>query len=146
MREFQILSEIVEAVTEITKDELTSKRRFRHLVEMRMICARILKESESNYTLETIGSFLNIDHATVLHYYKVHENLMKPNQGHKNYQKNFELIKSLFQSKVLRESGAKLLLLHKKAILEKELKEINDKLAYIEERQASEAEVELIST
>lgn len=146
MREFEILLEIVETVTEITREELTSKRRFRHLVEMRMICARILKESETNFTLEYIGSLLNIDHATVLHYYKTHENLMKPNKEHIKYQKNFNLIRDLYQSKALRESGVKLLLIHKKTLLEKELEEINKKLAYIEEKQASEAEVELTIT
>lgn len=146
MKEFEILSEIVETVSGITREELVSKRRQRNLVEMRVICAKIFSESETNFTLEYIGSFMNVDHATVLHYYKVHQNLMTHNQAHIGYQKKYELIRNLYNSQILRESGVKLLLLHKRALLEKEIKAIDEKLAFIAEEDAKQKEVELIST
>ena len=76
MEEFNILLEIIKELYNLETDELITKRRKRVLVELRYVCANILK-IETKYTLEFIGEKLNIDHSTVSYAIKEHSNLLE---------------------------------------------------------------------
>ena len=51
----------------LTTDELRSKKRDRHLVEARNIFFCISKKLNTDITLKKLGSYLNKNHATVMH-------------------------------------------------------------------------------
>jgi chromosomal replication initiation ATPase DnaA len=59
----------------ITVDEVKSKRRYRPLPDGRkQICVAIKKIT--TLSLEDVGKFVNVDHATVIDYHKKHLNLI----------------------------------------------------------------------
>ena len=76
MEEFSILTEIIKDLYGIDKEQLIAKCRKRDLVELRYVCANILR-SETKYTVEAIGENLNIDHSTVCYAVNEHVNLMQ---------------------------------------------------------------------
>lgn len=62
--------------------------RKREVVEGRVIFAKLM-HLQNIHSLSKIGSFVNKDHCTIIHYLKVHDNLFATD---KNYQKTFRLI------------------------------------------------------
>ena len=65
----------IEIVTGITPEQMKVKCRKRYIVEARHIFNKIMHEN-TKLTLSAIGSYVNRDHATVLHSKKTLENLM----------------------------------------------------------------------
>lgn len=130
MQEFDLLASIIEEKEEVTRETLISKTRKRPIVELRMVCSNILRKSENNYTLNEIGSALNIDHATVCHYSKVHTNLMRDkNIKNGRYRKIYEKIFNLYEERAapLGENVRVKLMSRRKKLID-ELKDINQAL------------------
>ena len=67
---------IVAKATGTSIQLLISKARFRNLVDARRICYVILK-NELKMTLGEIGAHFNRDHASVIHNYSQHEDLLR---------------------------------------------------------------------
>jgi hypothetical protein len=134
MIDFNLLANIIEKHSGVKKEDLISKRRYRHLVEPRMMCSNILKENHIKVSLERIGSVMNINHATVLHHIKTHKVLMT--QKNELYKNTYNKIRDEYQ-KVLMTSGGNLVadLLDKKHRLEKMLDEVNTVLKLIDEKK-----------
>jgi transcriptional regulator of heat shock response len=63
MNEFESARKVIEMVTGV---DVYSKCRKRDVVEARMMLASMLREM--GFSLNTIGSFLNKDHTTIIHY------------------------------------------------------------------------------
>ena len=59
-----------------TEYELISFTRLRRVVDARRAFAYFMRK-ETNYTLERVGSLLNKDHATILHYCRTAKALIK---------------------------------------------------------------------
>jgi thiamine kinase-like enzyme len=98
MEEFKILSEIINEIYEIDAEKLVSKCRKRELVELRYVCANILR-AETSYTVEKIGEILNIDHSTVCYADTQHENFMI-NKSARTYADTFEKISKAYSRKI----------------------------------------------
>lgn len=100
MKEFDLLASIIEEQEKIKRETLISKIRKRPIVELRMVCAVIIRTSENRYTLSEIGAVLNVDHATICHYSKTHINLMKEKRfENQRYKKIYEKISELYATK-----------------------------------------------
>ena len=61
----------------IEQDELTLKRRERHLVNKRMFLFKLLKKK--GFTVAEIGRLFNLHHSTIIYGIKKHEELLKLN-------------------------------------------------------------------
>lgn len=124
MQEFDLLTSIIQEHEGVAKETLLSKSRKRPIVELRMVCSNILKASENDYTLEEIGKEMNIDHATVLYHYKVHNNLMSANSG--RYRTLYERIQKIYDSRDLTPGeNMRMKLMKRKKKLIEELKDLN---------------------
>lgn len=142
MIEFDLLAEIVEELTGVTKEELVSKKRHRTLVELRMACSVILRDysqrTGQKLTVFEIGEILNIDHSSVSYYSITHYKLVADfnSKNNRNYRVLYEQLKSSFDIKSLfLKKDKKRILLEKRALLENEIKLINKMLFVIEEAQ-----------
>lgn len=134
MEEFDILAFAVEEITGFTREEFISKKRKRYLVELRVVCANILKENKSKITCEKIGELMNVDHSTVVHYTKLHPTLMGHRDG--KYKKKFTDIKNKFVENLLSSDyNTKNELLEKKKKMEESLSIINRVLQKMEEQE-----------
>jgi hypothetical protein len=69
-QEMDSLSSIVNRLLDV---DILSTRRHREIIEGRMIFSKIMYER--GYKLTAIGRFLNKNHATIIHYIKVSENI-----------------------------------------------------------------------
>ena len=69
------LFDAVEKHTQVSKEQLKSKKRQRDLVFARMYFAFILR-NYTNYTLFKIGKILCKDHSTILHYLNAIEDMI----------------------------------------------------------------------
>lgn len=98
MEEFSILTEIIKDLYGIDKEQLIAKRRKRDLVELRYVCANILR-SETKYTVEAIGESLNIDHSTVCYAVNEHADLME-SKNSRTYANKFENISEAYFNKI----------------------------------------------
>lgn len=134
MIDFNLLTDVVEEFSGIKKEELISKRRFRHLVEPRMMCSNLMKENHPRLSLEQIGSMLNVDHSSVLYHIKMHKLLMTQKDG--TYKKIYNQISDEYIKELAKSNGNVVAeLIDKKYKLEKMLTEVNDMLKLIEERR-----------
>jgi hypothetical protein len=132
MIDFELLANAVKEVTGTSKEELISKKRPRPIVELRMICSSILSERHSSESLKVRGSYLNIDHSTVLHHLKTHENLLREKDG--NYKRKYEKIKEIYSRDLLLASnGTRVELLEKRKQLQDMIEEIDYVLSNIKE-------------
>lgn len=105
MIKFDILIKIVEEVSGVTSDKLISKSRLRPLVELRMICSNVLKESHK-ISVEKIGSILNIDHSTVSYHLRTHKNLLSQNKG--NYKETYLEISDRYRQEIFLSEADKM--------------------------------------
>mgnify|MGYP003649012653 FL=1 len=71
--DFDTLKSII--FTLLGVDIITSKRRFRHIVNAKMIYSYLLHKQ--GYGCSVISKSIDMNHATVLHYYRTMENYMK---------------------------------------------------------------------
>jgi len=127
MQEFDLLASIIQEHEGIAKETLLSKSRKRPIVELRMVCSNILRTSENDYTLEEIGKEMNIDHATVLYHYKVHNNLMDAHSS--RYRNLYEKILKIYDSRdITPGENMRIKLLKRKRKLIEELKSVNKSL------------------
>jgi chromosomal replication initiation ATPase DnaA len=81
-------------INHITVDEVKSKRRYRPLPDTRKQICAIIKEN-SSFSLQKIGSYVNVDHSMVLDYKKEHKNLMDTD---KLYKQNYIKLKIFTES------------------------------------------------
>ena len=131
MIEFKLLARAVEETTGVEKDILISKTRKRSIVELRMICSNILKESHYKLSMEMIGILLNSDHSTIVYHMKTHKNLLVQKDG--KYKDLYEKISRLYQNKLsLLGENAKEQLLEKKVRLQKMIEDIDNMIEEIE--------------
>lgn len=98
MEEFKILAEIINEIYEIDRETLISKCRKRELVELRYVCANILR-TETGYTVEKVGEILNIDHSTVCYAATQHVNFMS-NRSARTYATMYEKISKAYFRKI----------------------------------------------
>ena len=103
MIDFNLLTDVVEEFSGIKKEELISKRRFRHLVEPRMMCSNLMKENHPRLSLEQIGSMLNVDHSSVLYHIKMHKLLMAQKDG--TYKKIYGQISDEYMKELAKFNG-----------------------------------------
>lgn len=68
-------NEIIKIIDYTFDSKLNDNTRKRELVENRMIFAKIVYDMHK-LSLMRIGSYINKNHATIIHYLKQHENLM----------------------------------------------------------------------
>lgn len=92
--DIKALFQIIEEETNIKSAEFLAKNRTRHIVDVkRMVSACLMKHTQ--FTLYKIGDILGgLNHATVIHYRKTHENLLESN---KDYRKTYTSIDSQFE-------------------------------------------------
>lgn len=135
MTEFNLLVDIIEDLTGITKEELISKKRLRTLVELRMVCSIILRDYSQRMgqklTVFQIGDILNIDHSSVSYYSATHYKLITDfsSKNNRNYRVLYEQIKSAFDLRSMSlKKDTKRMLLERKYLLEKELKTVKEML------------------
>lgn len=97
MEEFKLLTDIIEDLYGISKEKLISKSRKRELVELRYVCANILR-SETDYTVMNIGKILNIDHSTVCYAKYKHQEFLE-SKNDKGYKSKFQSISKAYNEK-----------------------------------------------
>ena len=95
---------IIRNINKSLNIDILQETRKREVVEGRVIFSKLM-HLQNRHSLSKIGSFVNKDHATIIHYLKVHDNLFSTD---KNYQKTFKLISetckpTFFVSKNLKE-------------------------------------------
>jgi len=130
MKEFDLLVDIVEDLTGVTREELVSKKRLRTLVELRMACSIVLRDySQRNgkkLTVFELGDMLNIDHSSVSYYSASHYKLIGDLKSGRNYRTLYEQIKSSFDIRAISiNKDSMKVLLEKKNSLENELEMVN---------------------
>lgn len=96
MEEFNILLEIIKELYNLDSSELTKKSRKRELVELRYVCANILK-SETKLTLEFIGENLKLDHSTVSYALREHSSLLESKNSRTYYEKFVKINEAFFK-------------------------------------------------
>ncbi len=79
---------IIRNINKSLNIDILEETRKREVVEGRVIFSKLM-HLQNRHSLSKIGSFVNKDHATIIHYLKVHDNLFATD---KNYQKTFRLI------------------------------------------------------
>ena len=79
---------IIRNINKSLNIDILEETRKREVVEGRVIFSKLM-HLQNRHSLSKIGSFVNKDHATIIHYLKVHDNLFSTD---KNYQKTFKLI------------------------------------------------------
>jgi len=75
---FKRIIDVVLSETGVTESELREKRRFRELVELRMISMWAIRNNTSA-TWKNIGKYFNRDHSTVINAYNTIKELMDTN-------------------------------------------------------------------
>jgi chromosomal replication initiation ATPase DnaA len=96
----ELLFEIVENVTGVTKGQILSKSRKRFIVNAKIMMSEALRRN-SKYKLWQIGSVVaGVDHSTVIHYKKTCKDLSDQDY---NFRKDFVIISSRF--KQIKEGG-----------------------------------------
>ena len=63
-------------VFELTEKELRSRRRFRNVVDAKTALCYVLHR-KNKYTSTSVGLFINLDHATILHHCRKAEQLIE---------------------------------------------------------------------
>lgn len=133
MVEFDLLLNVVEELTELKKEDILSKRRFRPLADARVMCSILLKKYNQALRTSEIGKMLNINHTSVCHHKNRHENVLLKD---KDYQYKFNEIDLVYQQKlVLVSKNFKESLINKRRRLEKMISDIDLVLGSIEEGQ-----------
>lgn len=133
MIEFELLLKVVEEVEGTKKEDLLSKRKFRRLAELRVICSTILKENHKKLTDEKIGALMLQDRCTIIYQLKNHKILLVQHDG--KYKRMYEEISKQYK-RALDLSGemAKVRLLEKRDKVEKMLEEINITLQILDDK------------
>lgn len=98
MEELNFLLESINELYGFDRSTLLSKSRKRDLVELRYVCANILKQ-ETGYTFEYIGLILNLDHSTICYSIKVHNKLIN-SKNYKSYSDKFNLVLQKYNEKI----------------------------------------------
>lgn len=139
MYEFEFLISVASKVTGIPAQDIVSKKRHRPIVEARMMCSNILKKNHKRMTTKVIGSLLNIDHATVLYHARMHPSLMNQKGTYKDF---FSIINEEYYKRLVStDTITKKDLLKKKQDLEKQLKEVNNRLEDLEKQNMAQVEL-----
>jgi hypothetical protein len=144
MEEFKILSEIIKDIYGIDKESLIAKCRKRDLVELRYVCANVLRQ-ETNYTVEYIGSELHIDHSTVCYAIGEHGNLVQ-SKNSRTYSDKFEKVSEAYFKKIQtpeRLESQLIKLKDKKGEIESQIKNIE---AILKIKRTESSKVEPIFT
>lgn len=81
---------------DIPPEEVVMKTRKRHIVEARMMISKLLLKE--GLTLSEIARFLNKDHATIIHYRNLHDDLMKTEA---KYKFKFDKLVSAFRYEIV---------------------------------------------
>jgi hypothetical protein len=99
-RSAELLFEITEEVTGVTKEEIISKSRKPYIVDSRrMMAVSLIKNTK--LTFSRIGEIIGgIDHSSISYYIKKHDDLVDTDY---NFRKNFSDINSKF--KIYQEGG-----------------------------------------
>lgn len=82
MLEFDILTKIIQETIGVESYRVKSKIRTRQLVDIRIICANVLKEN-NKIGVEAIGELLCVNHSTVSYYLKTHKNIFKTEEKYR---------------------------------------------------------------
>lgn len=93
------MERVIECVSKyfnVSKNDLTSKRRFKDIVEARQICMFILCEYTKKYPLSYIGERFGRDHSTVIH---AREKMKKDMTKDKKLKIRIEDIKDMIRNK-----------------------------------------------
>lgn len=138
MIEFELLLGIVEEFTKLSREEILSKRKFRSMADVRVICSVLLKKYKPELKTKEIGKLLNVNHSSVCHHRNKHGKLMETDVVYKDM---FNEIDLAYQQKmVIVNKSFKESLINKKKRLEKMLADINYVLGSIEEGQVIKME------
>ena len=86
--------QIIRNINKELNIDIREKSRKREIVEGRIIFAKMM-HSQNIYSLGKIGSYINKEYCTIIHYLKVHNNLFETD---KNYKKMFKVISGDFFS------------------------------------------------
>ena len=81
-------------VNNIDVNQFYTKTRERHLIDVRRMTYAICRDI-LNLPYKRIGKFFNVDHATIIHHYKVHNNLTQVDKlYYERYLSILELVKA----------------------------------------------------
>lgn len=81
-----IAIQVIEHIKIVTDIDITLPTRKRHIVELRVIYAQIMLKN-SDLTTNQTARYLNKDHATIIHYRKLFDNLMAYSEFRSLYSK-----------------------------------------------------------
>lgn len=113
----------VSYATGISKKDLVSQQRHRHIVDSRKMMYKLIKEIY-DYPLTTMGRFFNKHHATIIHQIAEHDKMMTYD---KLYESRYKQILGLITTSA-DQFTTKKLLLKEKEYYEERLLSINQKL------------------
>lgn len=99
-KEGEILFEIIEESLRVTKKEILSRSRKRHIIDAKRIIVFILKKKNEKYRHQEIGDIIGISHCTITHYINTHENIYLSDS---NFRNKFDSISSMFETIVERQ-------------------------------------------
>tara|TARA_R100001163_G_C5016776_1_gene160835 strand:- start:329 stop:751 length:423 start_codon:yes stop_codon:yes gene_type:complete len=81
-------------VNNIEIEQFYTKNRERHLIDVRRMTYAICRDI-LNLPYKRIGNFFNVDHATIIHHYRVHNNLTQVDKlYYEKYLSILELVKA----------------------------------------------------
>ena len=81
-------------VFELTPIQLRSRRRFRQIIDAKSMLCYVLHK-KFNLTSTETGTFLNLDHATILHHCKKAEGLIETD---KEFKQKFKQLRLLYNN------------------------------------------------
>ena len=81
-------------VFKLTAEQLRSRRRFRNIIDAKSMLCFVLHK-KFNLTSTETGSFLNLDHATILHHCKKAEGLIETD---KEFKEKFKQLRLLYNN------------------------------------------------
>ena len=125
MKSYRLFDEILDACAEysnISPEDLRSRRRDRVSVDARRVAVNLFKKLRPNAVLATIGSIIKRDHSLVVYLLQNHDDLIETDDTYKDF---YECMNMVFESRKDDEDKSPLEDLLEK---HKELKEEYEKL------------------
>ena len=94
--EERLLFRILEQKTGVTEGEIFSRNRKSHIIDAKRIAAIILRK-HSNYKLWRIAELIGLDHSSICHYQKTHDNLIDTDR---KFREDFDYVKNQFLASI----------------------------------------------
>lgn len=101
IRQMDFITEIVCDITHLTRQELFSQARQRHLVDARRLAYALMREL-FGLPYQVISKYFNKNHASIIHSIKLHKNLLEFDSVYRGrYSKIFRLMYQKYNEEVI---------------------------------------------